>query len=408
MIINYKVNVLLVTQGSEIYLLFQIGLVICTASLVAELFKRKRLPGLIGAILVGILLGPGLLGVITDLTVINILATLGAILLLFMTGLEFDANAFFKAGRKAFFLTTFGVIASVILGSSIGMALGWTIQSSFLLGVMIAPSGTSIVAATLIAEKRVSSNEGSTILTAAVVDDVECILLLTIALGSWGQGAFSPLNIIWTTLFASVFILGSIYFGNRLMPQLVKKIEGKISDEVFFAILLGFGLIVAYAATLVGLAAITGAFIVGAIIPMKGMAEKMNFRLSLMKDLFVAIFFASIGMAILPYNLLIMLPMILLVLGVAIGARLLGGAIGGKLSKYSGKPLWMMALGLAIRGEISLIIANEGIARGIVGPEFLVIATGVVIGSILIALPVFQKLIKNSISAESEVSPLNK
>ena len=109
-----------------IFILFEVGLLIVVSSLVSGVFKRLRLPGVIGAILVGLFIGgPGGLGLVTDLTVINILAVLGSILILFVTGLEFDAAAFWKVGSKAFLLTTIGVILSVIFGYGIGVALGW-------------------------------------------------------------------------------------------------------------------------------------------------------------------------------------------------------------------------------------------------------------------------------------------
>jgi Kef-type K+ transport system membrane component KefB len=87
--------------------------------------------------LVGLFIGgPGGLGLVTDLTVINLLAVLGSILILFMTGLEFDAAAFWKVGTKAFLLTTIGVALSVGLGFSVGLLLGWTWQAAILLGAV--------------------------------------------------------------------------------------------------------------------------------------------------------------------------------------------------------------------------------------------------------------------------------
>src|SRR4030042_4516947 len=92
-----------------IFIIFQVGLLIVVSSLGSEIFKKLRLPGVIGAILVGLFIGgPGGLGLVTDLTVINLLAVLGSILILFMTGLEFDAFAFLEVGEKAFLLATVG------------------------------------------------------------------------------------------------------------------------------------------------------------------------------------------------------------------------------------------------------------------------------------------------------------
>src|SRR5690554_4393021 len=137
-------------EDPTVFILFQIGLLIVVSSLGSELFKKFRLPGVIGAILVGLFIGgPGGLGLVTDLTVINLLAVLGTLLILFTTGLEFNVSAFWKVGKTAFLLTTFGVILSVLLGYGIGLALGFSWQAAFLLGAVLAPSGTSVIAAML-------------------------------------------------------------------------------------------------------------------------------------------------------------------------------------------------------------------------------------------------------------------
>ena len=376
-----------------VYIIFEIGIILCISSLAAEGFKRLRLPGLIGAILVGLFIGgPGGIGWVTDLNVINIFAMLGAIFILFSSGLELDSTAFVNAEKKAFLLTTLGVIASVVLGTVLGLCFGWTSQAAFLLGVMISPSGTSIIATILNAKQKIDTGEGSALLTAAVVDDIEGVLLLSIALGGWGQGSNSIVNIILITVFAIIFIFGSIYLGRHLLPKLMEKLQRKISEDGLFAILIGVGLMVAFCASLVGLSPITGAFIVGVLIPYKKFGEKMDSRISMMKELFAILFFTSIGLSINPLNMLALLPVSLLVLGVALAMRLLGGLAGGRLDGYSGKSLWAMASGLAIRGEVTLIIAQTAISIGIVGPEFLTIGTVVVIGSILILLPFYNKM----------------
>ncbi|MEM3046712.1 MAG: cation:proton antiporter, partial [Candidatus Bathyarchaeia archaeon] len=177
-------------QDPAILLLYEVGLLIVLSSLASELFKRVGLPGLIGAILVGVFVGgPGGLGLVTNLAVVDILAVLGAVLILFVTGLEFEASAFQRTGRKAFLLTTTGVALSVLSGYLAGFALGWPDQAALLLGIVIAPSGTSIVAAMLSEEGKVETKAGSTLLTACVVDDVEGVLLLTVALGSLTRAA---------------------------------------------------------------------------------------------------------------------------------------------------------------------------------------------------------------------------
>lgn len=380
-----------------IFILFEVGLLIVVSSLGSELFKRLRLPGVIGAILVGLFIGgPGGFGLVTDLTVINILAVLGSILILFVTGLEFNAAAFWKVGSKAFLLTTVGVILSVLFGYGIGLALGWSWQAAILLGAVLAPSGTSVIAAVLSSENIVGSKLGSTLMTAVILDDIEGILILTVALGVITESTFSATSLLRVGVVATLFILASIYIGSKVLPLMIKRFERALSDEVIFAVFLGLGLIMAFVSTQVGLAAVTGAFIMGAIIPNAKVGEKLANRLFMMKEIFAAVFFTSIGLVISPAGLVAALPVGLIILAVALAARFSGGLIGGRLTGFNGKTLWAITIGLAVRAEMSFIIAYEGVSRGFVGTDFLTLTAIVVIGSMVVVLPLFTRLIKTS------------
>jgi CPA2 family monovalent cation:H+ antiporter-2 len=387
-----------VPADQTIFLLFEIGLLIVVSSLVSEFFKKLKLPSIVGAIIVGILIGgPGGLGLVSDLTIINLLAVFGSILILFTTGLEFDASAFWKVGKKAFLFTTFGVILSVVFGYLIGLAVGMSWQASILLGAVIAPSGTTVIATMLTSEGAVETKPGSTLLTAAVVDDIEGVLLLTVVLGVITQGTFSVTGLLQVGIVATLFIFVSIYVGGKFLPLLIKKFGRFLSDEVLFAVLLGLGIMLAFVSTLVGLAAVTGAFIMGAIIPAKKVGEKLANKIQLMKEIFAAVFFTSIGLAMSPLGILAALPVGLIILGVALLARLAGGLVGGGLAGFRGKTLWALTIGLAVRAEMSFIIAYEGVSMGIVNNDFFTITAIAVIGSMIVVIPLFSKLIKSTV-----------
>jgi CPA2 family monovalent cation:H+ antiporter-2 len=384
------------TDSSTIVVIYEIGLLIIVASLSSELFKRIRLPALIGPTLVGLVIGgPGGLGLVSNLTIIEILGAVGAVLILFTVGLEFEASAFWRFGKAAFLITTGGVAISLVVGYLIGSLLGWPPATSFLLGVVMAPSGTSVVASVLNEQGKVDTQTGQRLLTACVVDDVESILLLTVALALVSETTLSILEGARIVFVAVFFIFASIYVGGRLFPKLISRFAKEFSDEVLFAIFLGAGLVFAFVATQVGLAAITGAFLMGAVIPYAKVGEKLSHRLLLMKEIFAAVFFASIGLTINPFDVINFFPVALLVCGTAIGARLAGGLIGGKLSGMGGKALVMSTVGLAIRAEMSLIIAREATLGGIIGGDFLSIAATAVIINLVVVTPVYSRLVRD-------------
>ncbi|NWF96164.1 MAG: cation:proton antiporter [Candidatus Thorarchaeota archaeon] len=373
--------------------LYQIGLLIVVVSLVTALFRRAHLPGLIGAVVVGFFIGgPGGLGLVTDLATVNVLAVLGIVLLLFVTGLEFDVADFWRSSRTAFSVTTAGVMLSVLCGFALGIALGWSGPASFILGVVIAPSGTSVVAAVLATNRLVGTKSGSTLLTACVVDDVEGIVLLTIALSFLAGGVFSPSSLAQSTVFSIVFIMGSLLLGDKFLPRIIERFELSVGRDTLFTVLIGFGLLFAFAATLVGLSAITGAFILGAVIPHRPIGEELARQVAIMKDLFAGLFFASIGLSINPYGIPSVLPIALVVLAVAMVSRLSGGFLGGCITRAERRALPVIVLGLSVRAEMSLIIAREAVSLGVLGMEFLALTTVMVIGSILLVLPLFSKM----------------
>lgn len=376
-------------------LLYELGLIIIIASLASELFKKIKLPGLIGAILVGLFLGgPGGIGFVTDLNSINMLALIGSILILFTTGLEFDVDAFWKAGKAAFLLTTGGVVMSIIAGYVLGEYFGYDPIKSLLLGVIIAPSGTSVIAHILAINDKVNTKTGSTLLTACIVDDVEGVLLLTIVLGVAVTGTANFMEVARIVLLSTSFIFASIYIGGKILPKIIYQANKIFSDEIFFAILFGFGLILAFIASNFGLAAITGAFIMGAIIPYKKIGEKIGYRLYMMRELFSTIFFTSIGLSVNPYTIAEESLKIMAILCFAIFFRIIGGIGGGRIAGLKGKNLTISALGLSVRAEISLIIAREAFIEGIVENTFLSVTTAVVVATIIIILPIFTIMCK--------------
>jgi CPA2 family monovalent cation:H+ antiporter-2 len=383
-------------EGLPIIVIYEVGILVLAASLSSEFFKRIRLPGLIGPILVGLIIGgPGGLGLVTSLAIVEILGILGSVLILFMVGLEFEATAFWGAGKTAFLVTTGGVTVSLILGYLIGYALGWPPILAFLLGVVIAPSGTSVVASTLELEGQVESKIGETLLTACVVDDVEAILLLNIALAMLSERTMLILDGMRVVILAVLFILAPLYVGGRLLPLIISRFERIFSDEVLFTIFLGAGLVFAFAATQIGLAAITGAFLMGAMIPYAKVGEKISHHLFFMKEVFAAIFFVSIGLSINPFDIIRLFPIALIVCATGVVARLLGGFLAGMATRFDKKQLATMIIGLAIRAETSLIIAREAAATGLVGTDFLPIATAMVVLSLVLITPIYSRMIRN-------------
>lgn len=361
------------------------------SQLASELFKRLKMPGLVGAIVAGALLGPNMLGMVTSTTGIELSAMLGAFLLLFIVGLEFEAESFWKVGRGAFLLTTSGVLLTLGLGYLAGIYLGWSPRVAFLLGAVMAPSGTSIIAELL--RGKASSKIGSTLMTAAILDDVEGVILLSIALSlAQGEKGFEPFQALSAGLFVILFVSIALILGHKVLPELVTRGSKLMTDEAMFAVLLGLGMVLAYGGTKVGLAAATGAFIMGAVIPYRRIGERFTYRLFFMKEIFAAIFFTTVGMSISLGSLGQLLYPFLVILLTAFSGRLIGGVVGGLLGGLGNKIAVTSAVALTVRAEMSLIVAKQAVDAGIVGVELLVLASLLSLVSIAVVAISFPRM----------------
>jgi Kef-type K+ transport system membrane component KefB len=374
--------------STEFIFLLDVGVILLASQLSSELFRRMKLPGLLGAIFAGVLIGPNVFGVVSSTQTVNTIALLGALLVLFVIGLEFPAESFFRIGKIAFLLTTFGTILSFIVGYSIGQYLGWTQVASVLLGAVLAPSGTSVIAASLQEAGKSASDLGRKLLAASIIDDVEGIILLSIALSITANSGQVNLNeLIRNAVVAVSFVFVSIFLGAKIFPEILKRVIKVISEPTLFALFLGGGLVLAYTASLLGLSPITGAFLVGAIIPVKKIGEKMFDRILLMETVFAAVFFTTIGMSIQPHSLLVLLPVLVLAILGGVGARLLGGLSGAFAGGLRGKVALLAAIALIARAEMSLIIAKGAVDQGLANPDLITVAAIVVVVSIGVAAP---------------------
>ncbi len=389
--------------STEFLFLLDVGIILLASQLSSELFRRMKLPGLLGAIFAGVLIGPNVFGVVSNTQIVNTIALSGALLVLFVIGLEFPAESFFRIGKVAFLLTTFGTILSFVVGYSIGQYLGWTQVASVLLGAVLAPSGTSIVAATLQEAGKSASDLGRKLLAASIIDDVEGIILLSIALSiTANSGQINPNELTRNAVVAVSFVLVSIFLGAKIFPEILKRVIKVISEPTLFALFLGGGLVLSYTASLLGLSPITGAFLVGAIIPAKKIGERMLDRILLMETVFAAVFFTTIGMSVQPTSVSALLPVLVLAILGSVAARLVGGLSGAFAGGLRGKVALLAAIALISRAEMSLIIAKGGVDQGLASPDLITIAAIVVVVSIGIAAPALKWALP-SIEASEEV-----
>ena len=353
--------------------MFEIAVILLSTKVLGIVTKRFALPQVVGALLAGLLLGPAMLGVLQETTLMDQLAELGVIVLMFNAGLETDLGELKKAGRSAFVIALIGVLVPLaggfVLASLFNQGSEAFLQNVFI-GVILTATSVSITVETLKEIGKLSTRSGNAILGAAIIDDVLGIVALTIITSLSGTGANVLLVLVKIAAFFAISVVVWILL-HRLVEWWFKRYDR--DKRRFVVISFAFCLLYAYLAEeLFGVADITGAYIAGLIFAKTPRVTYLQDRFdTLAYTLLSPIFFASIGLKVVLPQMsgTIVLFSVLLILW-SVVSKILGCGLGSKLCGYSNQDSLRIGVGMISRGEVALIVANNGIAAGLMKDEF--------------------------------------
>lgn len=393
-------------------LAFLLAVILLAAKLAGYLAIRLGQPSVLGEMLVGILLGPSLVNllhtsIVTDEVLsetIRQLGEIGVLMVLFMAGLELHFHELRQNMHLAALAGTFGALLSAFFGWGVGLLFGLTNLQAAFLGLTLGASSVSISAQTLIELKKLKSRVGLSLLGAAIFDDILVILLLSVffALTSHTGGLNS---LLWVFARMLIFFGLSFFFGLWLLPRLVKWVRHlPISQGVLsLAIIMALGYAIA-AELLGGMAAITGAFLAGLMFARSPEKEALEPRIhALAYGFFVPIFFVNIGLSINVFSLKDSLGLAGLVILAAVGGKLIGAGLGGRLGGLTWREAAQLGMGMVPRAEVSLIVASAGMAAGLLGAREFSAVVGMVLVCTLVTPPVLRWLFKETQTPKIEV-----
>ncbi len=381
-------------------LLLLLSIFIVAAKAAGALSVRYGQPAVFGEIMIGLLLGPTAINLLHQWPFANSAESLihsikdfsemGVILLMFVAGLETDLNEMKRVGRVAFW-TAFGGVLFPFFGGTIASRafnLSWT--ESFFIGAVLTATSVSISAQTLIELKQIKSKEGSTILGAAVIDDVMGIIVLSVVVAFAAAGISDsstqslPLivsstffnqnktaEILAVFFFMIAFFWISIWFGVRYFDRLLEKASKVPASQALLAFTVALLLFYAFLAQYVGqVAAITGSYIAGVLCTRTRFKKEIDQGIHpLTYSILVPVFFISIGLeadgrSILGNRgLLLIMSVILLV---AILGKIIGCGVFARLSGFTSKESLRVGVGMVSRGEVGLIVAGVGLTNGVI------------------------------------------
>ncbi len=354
-------------------------LVFGTAKLLAEILERLGLPGIVGEILAGVILGPSVLNWIEPSLLLSALADLGMLFLLFRAGLEVKAQELFQIGATASAVAVAGVVTAMACGFAVTAGFGYPRMEAVFVGAAMASSSIGITASVLSGKGWLNLTASRIILAAVVIDDVLGLLLLAVV-SSIARGSVNVVEIAVTTLLAAGFVVAIAKWGGhamgRLMPYLQRTMRTD-EAEFSFALMLLFALSVA--AIYAGVAAIIGAFLAGMALS-ESTGERVKDLSRGASELLVPFFLAGMGLHV---DLSVFRnPAVLALLGAIAVAAIVSKMAGCGLSAlHLGRvEAFRIGCGMVPRSEVGMVAAQLGLSLGVMSqPVF-----GAVVGMAVI------------------------
>jgi len=363
-----------------------LALIMILASIVTLAFFKIRQPLIIGYLFAGMLLGPlsplwawflpegstpsetiGGIGVLSDISALNLFAEIGIILLLFVIGLEFPFNKIRSIGKVAIGVGTIGLITTLVAVFFVANSFGMNFMDSLFIAAALSISSTAIIVKILEDTGKIKKESSILILGILIVEDVIAVILISTLQSIALVGTISIESVLVVVMVATGLIVGTFTVGRKVIPPLIDKVAAAENREILLLSVLGVCFGYALLANIVGLSVAIGAFLAGVLVAESKSAEVSKLLSSPIKDMFVAIFFVSIGALMdisqLQNYIFLAIALILVATGMKFGGNMLGNFI---FRQKRGKSLRSAFTLAAPRGEFSIIIVKVGVDLGAV------------------------------------------
>ena len=347
----------------EILVVQDLSIVVLIALGMAILFRWIHQPLLIGYIVAGMLIGPYTppFSLIHYPDILNALAEMGIVFLLFAVGLEYPLARLRAVGRKALVVALSEALATFAAGFLVGQAFGFPFWDSLFIGLAISVTSTVIVSSVLEEMGVLRRPDTSLVLGITVVEDIVVVSMLGILQSTAQQGHFSLVSILFSVGLVVVFIVGVLLIGPRTISPLIDRLHRSGINQVLLLALLGLAFGLALISNLIGISVATGAFFAGVLVAESKSQAAAHELMAPLKDVFGAIFFVSMG-ALMDIGLLpnYILP-IAAFLATAFGVKLVATYWATRQQRVAAPEARRAALTLsASGGELSIVVAKGG------------------------------------------------
>ena len=348
-------------------LVADLALILISAGIITVIFRWLKQPLILGYLVAGFLVGPhfGLFPDVTSVHTVDQWAEIGIIFLLFSLGLEFSFKKLLKVGSSALITSMTVFIGMLVVGMTVGKAMGWTTMESIFLGGMISMSSTTIIIKSfedLGLKKKPFAN---IVFGTLIIEDLLAILLMVLLSTLAVSKHFSGEEMVGSILKLIFFMVLWFTVGIFLIPIAMRKAKSFLNDETLLVLAIGlcFGMVIF--ANALGFSSALGAFVMGSILAETLQGEKIEKMIENIKNLFGAIFFVSVGMMVDPQIIVqYWKPVLLLTLIVTFGQPFLA-TLGVLISGRPLKTSIRAGMSLAQIGEFAFILASLGASLGV-------------------------------------------
>jgi Kef-type K+ transport system membrane component KefB len=363
-------------------LFISVVIILVATRLLGEFSQRLRLPPLVGELAAGIIIGPYVLKLVTPDESLNVISDLGVFFLMLLAGLQMDPREIKKAGLRGGILSVIAFSLPYVSGFAIATLFGLGLIQSMFVGLLLSITAVPVTVIVLMQFGILESKLGNTVITAAVINDIFSLVVLSIVLQLQAASG-APVNIMETTINSAIKI--SLFIGGIFLVDILFRkanvwlqrrgayfFEKLQTPEAAFGILLMSTILVSVIAQVViGLHFIIGTFFSGLIV-YKEIIRKENFERvygiisAITFGFFAPIFFAVIGININMDSIVNNLPFFIVLAIVAVLSKVGGGYIGSRLIKFSKEESLAIAFLMNGRGMVELVIASIGFSSGII------------------------------------------
>ena len=351
-------------------------LVLITTSLAGHFSRRIGIPAVIGQLLVGILIGPAVLGWMHNNAFMHTFSEIGVIILMFIAGLESDLGMLKKYFKPALAVAFSGVVFPVVLIYFFGKLFHFSFEQAIFMGVTFSATSVSISVEVLKELKRLKSKEGTTILGAAVIDDIISVIILSVLVSMFSnvakaQGGHHSSNLWMIFLLDALYFVVIFFLFEWIAPKMMRLGEHlKVASSVtLMSIVLCLGM--AWLAEQVGLSDVVGAFFAGVAIAQTPYKQEVDSNIEpIGYAVFIPMFFVSIGLNMTFKGFFDDLIFIVSLTILALITKWLGCGLGAKVLGMNYDSMNIIGSGMVSRGEMALIIAQIGYEAHLLSSEY--------------------------------------